>query len=459
MAAGGEHRLAGKQPAAGGSPGVTITVGTGRTAGGINSHYIGLSFESSTLDSGKYRNAGNLARLLRNLGSGVLRFGGRSADEHFSGTRTHALNGLDQLASAAGWTVLYTENLGTFGAATTSKVTEDAGKVAALLGGSLSAIGCGNEPDHYVSEGIRSPGYGAADYLMEASACLSAVSAGAPGASLAGPDTARTGWLASYAGNEAGQIGWLDQHYYALGCRAGEPVPALAAELLSPAQHARELAMFAAAAAAAKMARARLRISETNTAACGGVSGLSDSYASALWVIGYLLTGAERGVAAMNFHGQLGGGCQRYTPLCGAGSNEYTAEPIYYGMLFTHLFGTGHLLPVTVTADAAAGLSAFALRPLAGGGVRLMAENLTGAPVAAIVSAGGQPGTASVLRLTAPSLLSTSGVTIQGSAVAANGTFTPGKAADVSCSAAGCPVTLAPYSAAIITFGADGPGS
>lgn len=439
----------------------TVTVNTsGKIVGGINSHYVGLSFESGTLSSGKFDNVGDLAQMLKNLGSGVMRFGGNSVDHpSFTGTSAGALPGLARLANASGWTVLYSENLGTFSERTEGAVTADARNVSAALGGHLAAIACGNEPDLYHHNGIRPASYTEDDYLSESASCLAAVLAGAPDVALAGPDTAATGWLSSYAASEAGKVSWLDQHYYALGCHSEGQSPAqLASTLLSPAQTASEVAMFSASDAAAKTAHAQLRISETNTACGAGSVGLSDSYASALWAVDYMLTGAEHGVDGMNFHGGPGSSCQRYTALCQVGANEYAAQPIYYGMLFTHLFGTGHLLPVTVSTSSTAGnVAAFALRPRTGG-LRLIVENLSEYQTHAVLRVGAHPGSATILHLTGPSLLATSGVRIQGAAVAANGSFTPGKPDTVHCSSRSCPVTIAPYSAVLVTIGraADG---
>jgi hypothetical protein len=436
--------------------GTTVTVNTsGKTVGGINSHYVGLSFESGSLASGKFDNVGDLARMLRNLGSSVLRFGGNSVDRaSFTGASASVLAGLVRLAAASGWTVLYSENLGTFGPKTKAAVTADARNVRAALGAHLLALACGNEPDLYHKNGVRSAAYTESDYLGEWGSCSAAVRAGAPGVTLAGPDTAAAGWLPGYASREAGKIGWLDQHYYPLGCAQGTAPAQLAGTLLSPALTAREVEMFTTAAAAAKTAHAHLRMSETNSAACGGVTGLSDSYATALWAIDYMLTGAEHGVYGMNFHGGLGASCQLYTPLCQTGTGEYAAQPIYYGMLLTHLLGIGHLLPTTVSTTSRTGnVAAFSLRPLTGGGLRLIVENLSASHTTAALRVGGHPSSATVIHLTGPSLLATSGVRIQGGAVAADGSFTPGRPDTVGCSSGSCSVTIAPYSAVLVTIG------
>lgn len=439
----------------------TVTVNaSARAVGEITNQYIGLSFESGTLNSGKFDDAGDLPRLLRNLGDSVLRFGGNSVDASFTGITPSALSGLAKLVKASGWTVIYSEDLGSFNAA---RVTADAKAVSAALGGSLSAFACGNEPDLYHENGIRPAAYDESDYLHQAAACFAAIHAGAPDAPLEGPDLAGAPeWLAKYADKEAGIISWLGQHYYPLGCGLQGKTPSeLASTLLSPELTAKEAANFSREAADAKIEGAQLRISETNSACGGGAPGLSDSYATALWVVDYLLTGAEHGVRGMNFHGGLDTSCKGYTPLCQTETNEYSAQPIYYGMLLTHLLGTGHLLPVVVSMSVATGkvaasarnVTAFALRPLAGGGLRLIVENLNQYQANVTLRVSGHPATVKVLHLTAPSLLATSGVEIQGATVAANGDFEPGKPDTVQCTSRSCPVTITPYTAVLLTVG------
>ena len=431
----------------------TVTVhASAAVVGRTNNQYIGLSFESGTLNSGKFDAVGDLPQMLRNLGRSVMRFGGNSVDTSFTQITPRALAGLVRLAKATGWTVLYSENLGRYNA---RAATRSAHKASAALGSHLAAFACGNEPDLFPNVGLRSSSYSESDYLAQAARCLAAVRVGAPNAPIEGPDTAGTGWLRGYAATEAGRLRWLGQHYYPMGCGLGGMTPAaFAAAMLSPGQTAKEAAFFSAAARMAAAAHAALRMSETNTACGGGAVGVSDAYASALWVVDYLLTGVEYGVAGFNFHGGLSTHCQGYTPLCQVGANEYAAQPIYYGMLFTHLLGSGKLQPVTVTTPGPSDhVTAFALKPLTGGGLRMIAENLTGAAAKATLRLGGTPSSATVLRLTGPSLLATSGVRIQGAAVAADGSFTPGAPNTVKCSSGSCLVTLAPYSAVLVTVG------
>jgi hypothetical protein len=82
-----------------------------------------------------------------------------------------------------------------------------------------------------------------------------------------------------------------------------------------------------------------------------------------------------------------------------------------------------------------------------------MVENLGPAPATAALRVGGNPRSATVLHLTARSPLATGGITIQGAQVAADGSFRPGAPDSVGCTGGSCAVTIAPYSAVIVTVG------
>jgi hypothetical protein len=428
----------------------TVTVSE-KAIGQIGREYIGLSFESATVNNGdRYDAVGNIVNLLKTLGTSVLRFGGDSADlADFTGLKPSALRGLHRLTKASGWSAIYTENLGVFNAAL---VSADARRVRAALGSKLLGFACGNEPDQYAAVGLRPVSYTIGDYLTQVSHCYQAIRAGAPGAPLAGPDTTHMpAWFGPYAAREAGAIRVFGQHYYPLGCAsAGDSPAALAGTLLSPGLAAREAARFDSYTAQVKRSGAPLIMTETNSACGGGVKGLSNSYASALWVIDYLLTGAEHGVSGMNVTGGLNTLCSGYTVLCATGNYMYRPQPIYYGMLFTHLLGVGKLLRVKISPGG--NLTAFAVRPSAGGGLRLMVENLSQQQASVAIDVGSYRGTATVLRMTGPSLLATSGVRLQGASVTRKGSIKLGKPGTITCTAGGCPVTLAPYTAAMVTI-------
>jgi hypothetical protein len=352
--------------------------------------------------------------------------------------------------------VLYTENIGQFNSA---KVAADAGAVTKALGNNLAAFACGNEPEFFYNDGVKPKNYSVGDYLSDAANCIEAIHAGAPNAPIEGPDTVtEPTWPAAYAINEAGMIKWFGIHFYPLPCGLnGETPTERSTQLFSQSQVNRETWWFDWAKADADAAGASLWMTEVNTACGGGDPGLSNTFASALWIVDYLLMGAEHGVSGMNVQGGLGDcqGYDRYSPLCEVSTNEYAAEPIYYGMLFTHLLGTGQLIPVKVSGGTSGDIAAFAVKSSTGG-INVMIENFSQHQAVIKLSTPGAfsstTSNASVLHLTAPSLLATSGISIQGAQVGANGRIQPDKADLVQCSAGACPISVAPYSAALINL-------
>jgi hypothetical protein len=424
--------------------GTTIAISTTKTEGRMSKGFIGLSYPSSGINSGRYAAVGNLPALLANLGPSVLRFGGNAVDyAPYTGITPSALTGLTGLAAKTGWKVLYSVNLGFFNAA---NVTTDVHNVATSLGSSLFGIACGNEPEDFPGR-ERPTSYTEQDYLTtDVPACYAAVRAGAPTAPFTGPNTFHTSWLLPYATAEKGKLAYLVEHFYPMtNCHTGQNSPLT---LISTSTMARETWQISQMKAAASVAKVPFIVGETNSASCGGIAGIGDTYASALWAASWILTAAEHGAHAMYFNGSLGI-CGVYTPLCEIGPTTYTARPVYYGLLFAHLMGTGWTLQTTVPTKA--NLAAFAVRN-SPGNVRVMVQNLTAAPAKVTLKVPGVKGKAGVLTLTAPSLTATTGVRIQGAVVTSAGTFKPGAASHVTCSAGLCHLTVPAYSAVIVTL-------
>jgi hypothetical protein len=441
---------------------VTVDL-SGRTLGVQPDRYIGLSFVSSSMDSAQdFEVSGNLPRLLENLGPGVLRFGRNSVDRPPPAPSPAALDALARLVRLTRWNVIFSVSLGQFSAA---QATRDAAEASRAFGTHLTAIACGNEPDDFAGNGVRPSSFTEAGYLTQAQTCIRAVRAAVPSVGIAGPDTSHAGWLARYASAERSAISLLTQHYYPLSDCDGPSGTAVT--LLSRATADAAVHRIRVAAAAAHAEGVPLRISETNSASCGGIPGVSNTFASALWVVDYLLTGAEFGVSGMNFHGSMTSHCNAYSPLCRTNTSRYLVRPIYYGLLFTRLLGTGRLLPVTTRS--ATNLATHALRS-SRGTVRVVLENLGGQARDISLHAGTSFGAATIVHLTAPSLTATgascglapagraggvcqsSQIRIQGATIRPSGTLTPGSPDRVACRAGTCELRLAAYSAAIVTL-------
>ena len=160
--------------------------------------------------------------------------------------------------------------------------------------------------------------------------------------------------------------------------------------------------------------------------------GVSDSYASSLWVIDYLFTCAQNGASGVNFHG--GGDSAGYTPIADSDGVVVEARPEYYGMYLFTLAGQGTLYQTTVSAGSL-NVTAYTVRT-PGGGLNLVIVNKDATNNLQVSTVLPQTiNTASLLELTqltpgasAPSLTATTGVTIQSATINANGSFTPGAA-------------------------------
>ena len=163
------------------------------------------------------------------------------------------------------------------------------------------------------------------------------------------------------------------------------------------------------------------RIAETNSFYNGGAPNVSDSYASALWVLD-LFTIAQGGSVGVNLHG--GGNGSGYTPIADNNGVVVEARPEYYGVLLLTLAGQGPLRLTNISAGSL-NTSAYTVEnsPTQLSLIRLnkdATENLqftTTCP--STVQA------ATLQELTGPSLAATSGVTIQVSPVNSDGSFSP----------------------------------
>ncbi|WP_027345236.1 glycosyl hydrolase family 79 C-terminal domain-containing protein [Hamadaea tsunoensis] len=449
-----------------------VVVDTAHPAGRLPADFLGLSFEMRELGIGNLDpGRGNVTALLRTLGPGNVRIGGNTLDRDTlwvpAGQSPPAVKPdwvqdivtpadverLRGLLDATGWTAEVGINVGRWDPALGA---DEARVLARVLGRRLVAVECGNEPDQWVGKAMRPAGYAYADYLADWRACADAVGHGR----IAGPDTAGTSsdWAARLPSDEPDRLAMLTVHQYAAG---GD---ATIAGLLSPAQVTSQLNAVAKNLAAANAAGIPLRVDEANSAYSGGVDGVSNRYASALWVLDYSLSLAQAGVAGVNIHGGLGvcndpiwnGKFQRYTPFCAANkayelAGQYKAMPVYYGIWLARRMGAGRFLPVTV--DSARNVTAYAVRGDDGRlRIALVQKDEVGtAPVAVSLNVGGRDRDGGVLHLTGAAL-GDEATAVQGSTVDPAGRLVPGPADRVRVRGGVLTLDLAAGSAVLITL-------
>ncbi len=449
----------------------TVTVAADRTRPGtaVAPGFLGLSFEASSLPQiARYSDRGNFVTLLRSLGPGVLRFGGVSADTRIAWTDARTprpawatgvvdaedLRELGALASASGWQVVLTVGIVHLEPLAAAR---EAAAAKAALGGSLAGIELGNEPDSYARHAMRSEPWTFTQYAEQVATYRSAIEAAAPGIPLLGPDVSGSvafeTWGAGEAVAERPVV--LTGHHYPLGC-AQRPAPTIA-RLLSTEIHAKEIDSLRRYAAIAASGGTPFRLDETNSVSCGGVAGISDTFASALWAVGYLPQVLRAGAVGFNLHGNPSR-CDGYSPVCAPGAAALSegaliAQPEWYALLMLRGLVGERPLPSAVGRSPSSTnvqVAAF-LAPDGRLDFVLVDDDPPGSRPATVrlrVGAGYSGG--SVLALNGESPATLSGVTLGGREVDASGSWRPGRLPTVAVKSGLATVQLAPSSAALV---------
>jgi hypothetical protein len=431
-------RLASLTPPAGAASGpVAITVLTGPTASRLPSGFVGLGVVAKALARDQFAHT-NLADYLKLLGAR-----GERAPAWSRGEVTPAdLRVLAGSLRGTGWKVI----LGVPLLHTApSRSADEARYAARILGPMLRGIEVGNEPNLY---GISEP-----SYFVRFQRAVRAVHAAVPWVSIAGPGTGRTGlgWTRTFARDEAAHpdIQLLTTHEYPLSV-CGDRHPTIA-QLLSTGSERREVAVARSAVSAARELGVPAGIDETNSVICWGAPGVSNTYASALWILDYGLLLAQHGVTFANFQTRVHG-CTPYLPLCThAHHTQLFARPEFYGLLALGQMGTGRFLRVADPDPLH--LRTFAVRN-SSGALSIALDNL-GPAVTVHVRMPGQPPAVDAretfLRTTSPRGLAATGrIRLGGRRVGDDARFQAPVYHRVPVTGSGFTVRLAAHTAAIV---------
>ncbi len=467
------------------SPVVMVTVDASSRGGAtIPDDLLGLSFEAETLhEPWVSAGHGNLARLLRTLGHGSLRFAANGADTTAwqpdpslpppSWARGQVVTPADlaragALARRTRWPIdLGVNLLHDDPAAAVSEATAARHEIGPML----RTIQLGNEPNLYLPV-LKVDNYTPNAYVAEATAYRAAIHRSAPGLQFAGPDTAGflwgipqadpitkpiPAWWSAYLKAFGDQTRYLDQHYYPLVNTPEVQQPATVDNLLSTTTAANTKNFVDTFTQQARAAGLQPHLSETNNIANGGKAGVSNTLGAALWTVDYALMAAQDGVTGMNFH-QQPHDCGSYAWVCfpdqaATNAGQLQAQPSYYGGLLISALRGGRFLP-THLSGTPANITAYAVR-MPDGTIQVVIDNLDNSLKATIAVRinGGNPHKATVQRLTGPSLDATSGVRFAGSQVAADGSFTPGAPTRLRTAADTFDVDLSTPSAVLVNIG------
>ena len=449
---------------------ISVAIDTRNPLPPVPRSFFGLSFELSSLSRvARYADRGDLVALLRSLGPGVLRFGGVSADTRIAWTdastprpawATGTLDAADfpplaSLAAKTGWRILLTIGLGHF---EPEAAAREAAAAEAALGGWLEAIELGNEPNAWALTGLRSEPWTFVQYDAQVAAYRSAIEAAAPGIPLAGPDTSGSSafenWGLAEVINQRPAL--LTGHHYALGC-AQQPPPTIS-RLLSPRTRQLEETSLSRYTSIAWAGETPFRLDETNNVSCGGVAGISNTFASALWAAGYLTRAMAMGLEGINLHANQVN-CGGYAPICAPTPQALAAgalqvQPEWYALqLIKRLVGER---PLPTTTSSPARPNVQVTTTLASDGQLhfvIVDDDPPGARgVVVRLRVGRAFGAGSILSLTAPSPVALSGMLLGGRGIAPEGTWVPPKRLPRAANKRGTiSVRIAPSSAALVT--------
>jgi hypothetical protein len=235
---------------------------------------------------------------------------------------------------------------------------------------------------------------------------------------------------------------------------ASSPLFPSVAHLLA-AQATTGLADQVAVAVAAAHGRGLpVRVDEMNTDSCGTAPGVSDAFVSALWSLDALFEMVRVGADGVNMHTYPGATYQPFTITRVGRKWHASVTPEYYGLLmFAQAAPPGSRLISTTTTNAQ-GVTVWATRGRRGRTrVALINESLNRRTIA-LSAASGRP--AALERLRAPSLTSTSGVTIGGQSFGRRTTtgrlVGRSRVAELTASQGRYVFTLPAESAALVTF-------
>ena len=418
----------------------TLTVTT-TTRGSIGPAFAGLSYEKSQLYGRLFTSSNSdLIGLFKRIGPSVLRIGGNTVDENVwtptgpgQTAGQIAPSDVDAVAGfvkAAGWQCLYGINLGgsATGATNPTLAAEEVAYAAQQFGSSLLGIEIGNEPDLYGGSGHYYAGnWSLSQFITLWKQFRTAILATTPTVPITGPADAGSvsTWTVPFGETVTkSEITLLTQHYY----RANGQSPSSTVQyLVTPDTNL--INNLIALEAGAQQIGVPYRMAECNSFYNGGAPNVSDSYASALWVIDYLFDCALYGSIGVNFHG--GGSGPGYTPIASSGSTVIEARPEYYGILLFTLAAQGTLYTTQLSVGSL-NVTAYAVKT-ASGGLNLVIVNKDSSQNLLLTTTLPQSATSATLLemtqftlgTTSPSLSATSDVTIQGASVGADGSFSP----------------------------------
>ena len=269
------------------------------------------------------------------------------------------------------------------------------------------------------------------------------------GPALANPAT-HVQWISSLLASPHPGLKVVSAHRYPFSACVSHSSPSYPSisRLLSDRAAAGMAHSLALPALLAHRAGLPFRLTELNSVTCGGLAGVSNSFATALWAPDSLFYLIRAGVDGVNLHVRANTINAPFTIT----ANGLTARPLLYGLiLFTRTLGPGaQMLPVRLQAKSSLHLSAWMVR-VDGDSlhVLLIDKGSKSIRVNLRVPASGR---ATVQRLLAPTVSARSGVTLAGQRLGSDGSWqgSPSKSS-IAARKRGYWLTIRRGSAALVT--------
>lgn len=416
-----------------------LTLGPGTVGPAIAPGFDGLTFRFRALEqyAGSDPSAPDPAfvQLLRDIApnqSRVLRIGGDSTDwtwwpiahvrkppgVRFNLTPTW-MSMARALASAADARLILGVNL----EANNRRIAAvEARAMLARIGRpAIDAFEIGNEPELYGTFGYyrsasgepvpgRPHSYDETDFVHQFSSFARSI----PSGPIAGPDSGSPVWLSELGAflHDEPRVKLATVHAYPLKHCGTTPVTI--GELLADSSSHGLGQLIAPFVHAADARHVALRVDEMNAVSCGGQRGVSDSFASALWVLDTLFELAKTGVRGVNIQTVP----NTINEVLGAsfvrGAWRVRVHPEYCGMIMFAQAAPAGSRVLRLSGNPQVGVKVWATRG-PDGHVRVVVINkhLRHSEVVRLRIPSAQ-GTATVEQLRAPSMRATGGVTLGG---------------------------------------------
>jgi hypothetical protein len=448
--------IVGPKPDAGTGPVIDRRIAATTPGVAIPPSFAGMSIEywsvPDYIGSGGHVNT-IFARLVGALAAGghgppTLRLGGNSTDETWwnpgGAPRPPTITTdvtPDWLAQLGNWErrtrtpLVLGLNLGLADPANAAQLAQAA--VTQLPPASVVTFELGNEPDRY-SQPLtfhvigrrltrvqkRPSDYDYEQYRSEIGAYAGAIAPAAPGTVLSAGGFASTAWE-DHEDDLLGSVGLpvFSTHAYALGTCGGSTrrlgANYYTSRLLSGRTYQPLVSRASQLAAVAATHGAAVRVSEANTAICGGVHHGSDTFAAALWATDVLFGMAEAGVRNVDLHTWTGSWYAPVDFVRAHGRLVGRVRPLFYAMLlFDRATPQGARMLAVGPNPPNGQLKSWAtVDPAGTRRVVLVNKDLHRAhKVVLRLPGGGAAGR--VERLLAPSVAATHGVTLGGQAYA-----------------------------------------